>query len=62
MVKDGILKTGQGVLLVSHKGVDYNANLTKSGQITMNDTIFHTPSVFYEGIKLSEWRSKKATR
>jgi hypothetical protein len=77
MVKDGVLKTGSGVLLVSHKGVDYYANLTKAGQITMNNTVFHTPSaltnfikqrqdngwtsVFYEGIKLSEWRDGHVT-
>ena len=75
MVKCGILKSGNGVLVVSHKGIDYFADLTKSGKIMMNSRVFHTPSaltnfikqrqdngwtsVFYDGVKLSDWRNGK---
>jgi len=75
MVKAGIIKAGNGVLIVSHKGLEYRADLTKSGKIMMNKRLFHTPSaltnfikqrqdngwtsVFYGGIKLSDWRDGK---
>jgi len=75
MVRTGLIKSGTGVLVVSHKGIEYRADLTKSGKITMNKRVFHTPSaltnfikqrqdngwtsVFYNGIKLSDWRDGK---